>query len=225
VCIETARLERAVFLCVQNRGMKSARLVLAAGLAILIALAAYWYWSPFLAVRQLQTAAQEGDAETFNAHVDYPKVRESLKGQFSALVTQKLGAQDSSNPLAALGNMIGLGLVNQLVDAMVRPETVMAAMKNGHLAKPGPAPTPAPQPGGEPPSAGAATPPSTGPAPEKKARWVIDRQGVSKMTAYAVDPAKPDEPDSERLALVFERSGFVDWKLTELRMPASTFRK
>lgn len=205
--------------------MKSARLVLAAGLAILIAVAAYWYWSPFLAVRQLQTAAQEGDAETFNAHVDYPKVRESLKGQFSALVTQKLGAQDSSNPLAALGNMIGLGLVNQLVDAMVRPETVMAAMKNGHLAKPVPASTPAPQPGGEPPSAGAATPPSTGPAPEKKARWVIDRQGVSKMTAYAVDPAKPDEPDSERLALVFERSGFVDWKLTELRMPASTFRK
>ena len=62
-CIETARLERAVFLCVQNRGTKSARLVLAAGLAILIALAAYWYWSPFLAVRQLQTAAQEGDAE------------------------------------------------------------------------------------------------------------------------------------------------------------------
>ena len=50
-------------MCVQNRGMKSARLVLAAGLAILIALAAYWYWSPFLAVRQLQTAAQEGDAE------------------------------------------------------------------------------------------------------------------------------------------------------------------
>ena len=204
--------------------MKS-RSLLAAALILVAAVAAYWYWSPFLAVRQLQTAAQEGDAETFNAHVDYPKVRESLKGQFSALVTQKLGAQASSNPLAALGNMIGLGLVNQLVDAMVRPETVMAAMKNGHLAKPGPAPTPAPHPGGEAPSAGAATPPSSSPAPEKKARWIIDRQGVNKMTAYAVDPAKPDEPESERLALVFERSGFVDWKLTELRMPASTFRK
>jgi len=204
--------------------MKS-RSLLAAALILVAAVAAYWYWSPFLAVRQLQTAAQQGDAETFNAHVDYPKVRESLKGQFSALVTQKLGTQDSGNPFAALGSLIGLGLVNQLVDAMVRPETVMAAMKNGHLAKPAPAPTPAPQPGGEAPSAGAATPPSSGPGPEKKARCVIDRQGASKMTAYAVDPAKPDEPDSERLGLVFERSGFVDWKLTELRMPASTFRK
>lgn len=200
--------------------MKS-RSLLAAALILLAALAAYWYWSPFLAVRQLQTAAQEGDAETFNAHVDYPKVRESLKGQFSAIVTQKLGKQDSSNPLAALGSMIGLGLVNQLVDAMVRPETVMAAMANGRFARPAPLPAPAPQPGSEAPSAGGVTPPPTVTPSEKKARWVIDRQGVNRMTAYAVDPAKPDEPDSERLGLVFERSGFVDWKLTELRMPAS----
>ncbi|MDM0103562.1 DUF2939 domain-containing protein [Variovorax sp. J22R24] len=201
--------------------MKSRRLVLAAGLAILAALAAYWYWSPFMAVRQLQTAAQNGDADTFNAHVDYPKVRESLKGQFSALVAQKLGTQESSNPFASLGSLIGLGVVNQLVDAMVRPETVMAAMKNGHLAKSGPVP---PTENRVPPADGE-TRPSSPPAPEKKARWVIDRQGASKMTAYAVDPAKTDEPNSERLGLVFERSGFVDWKLTEIRMPASTFRK
>jgi hypothetical protein len=45
------------------------------------------------------------------------------------------------------------------------------------------------------------------------------------MTAYAVDPARPDEPNSERLGLVFERSGFVDWKLTEFRMPASAFAR
>ncbi|MDM0073205.1 DUF2939 domain-containing protein [Variovorax sp. J2P1-59] len=204
--------------------MKS-RSLLAAALILIAALAAYWYWSPFLAVRQLQTAAQEGDAEAFNAHVDYPKVRESLKGQFSVLVTKKLGTQDSSNPFAALGSLIGLGLVNQLVDAMVRPETVMAAMKNGHLAKPAPTPTPARQPEGGAPPAGEATPPSSGPAPEKKARWIIDRQGANKMIAYAVDPARPDEPNSERLGLVFERSGFVDWKLTELRMPASAFDK
>jgi hypothetical protein len=204
--------------------MKS-RSLLAAVLILLAALAAYWYGSPFLAVRQLQTAAQEGDAEAFNAHVDYPKVRESLKGQFSAIVAQKLGTQDSSNPLAALGSMIGLGLVNQLVDAMVRPETVMAALKNGHLAKPAPAPAPAPQAGGEAPSAAGAAPAPVGTPPEKKARWTIDRQGANKMTAYAVDPAKPDEPNSERLGLVFERSGFVDWKLTELRMPASAFTR
>ncbi|MGJ7509649.1 DUF2939 domain-containing protein [Variovorax sp. GT1P44] len=207
--------------------MKS-RSLLAAALILLAALAAYWYWSPFLAVRQLQTAAQEGDAETFNAHVDYPRVRDSLKGQFSAIVAQKLGTQHSRNPLAALGSMIGLGLVNQLVDAMVRPETVMAAMKNGQLAKPAAAPSPPappPQAAGEAPSAADTAPPPDRAPTENKARWVIERQGPSKITAYAVDPAKPDAPNSERLGLVFERSGFVDWKLTELRMPASAFGK
>ena len=194
----------------------------AVALLLLLALAAYWYWSPFLAVRQLQQAAQRADADGFNAHVDYPKLRESLKGQFSALLAQKLGAiRDASNPFAGLGSLIGTGLVNQLVDAMVRPETVMAAMQNGRLGKaPSESPSAAPTPAGTPGPAGDA-------APEKKekARWVIDRQGASQMTAYAVDPAKPDEPNADRLALVFERSGFVDWKLTDIRMPASTFRK
>lgn len=99
----------------------------AAAVVLLLAISAYWYWSPFLAVRQLQTAAQNGDAETFNDHVDYSKLRESLKGQFSALVAEKMGApQDASNPFAALSSLIGLGLVNQMVDALVRPEMVMS---------------------------------------------------------------------------------------------------
>lgn len=45
------------------------------------------------------------------------------------------------------------------------------------------------------------------------------------MTAYAVDPERPDVPNSERLGLVFERSGFVDWKLTDLRIPAAALSK
>lgn len=192
-------------------------------LVLVLALAAYWYWSPFLAVRQLQTAAQNADAEAFNQHVDYPKVRESLKGQFSALVAQKLGVQkDSDNPFAALGSLIGLGVVNQLVDAMVRPETVMAAMTHGKLAQPAPSPVPAP--GGTTPPAPQADGAAIGKS-EKKANWIIDREGASRMTAYAVDPAKPDQPNAERLGLVFERSGFVDWKLTEIRMPLAAFQK
>ncbi|SCK46512.1 Protein of unknown function [Variovorax sp. HW608] len=203
--------------------MKSKSLI-AVVLALLLGLAAYWYWSPFLAVRQLQTAARNGDAEEFNRHVDYPKVRESLKDQFSALVAQKLGTpQDAGNPLAALGSMIGLGLVNQLVDVMVQPETVMAAMTHGRLAQPAPALAPAPAPGRA-AAENSAAPPEAAPA-DGKPRWVIDRQGASRMTAFAIDPAKPDAPNSERLGLVFERSGFVDWKLTEIRMPASAFRK
>ena len=92
------------------------------------------------AARQPQPVDFSDKTRAYTAE-DYPKVRESLKEQFSAMVAQKLGATpDSGNPLAALGSMIGLGLVNQLVDVMVRPETVMAAMTHGRMAQPAPSP-------------------------------------------------------------------------------------
>ena len=56
------------------------------------------YWSPILALRSLQTAAQDGDAEAFNEHVDYPRLRDSVKGQFSATLAQKLGTEDKAIP-------------------------------------------------------------------------------------------------------------------------------
>jgi hypothetical protein len=184
--------------------------------AVLLALAAYWYWSPFLAVRELQQAARAGDAAAFNAHVDYPRLREGLKRQLSDLLAQKLGAaQDSGNPVAALGGLIGQRLITPMVDALVRPETVMAAMQSGRL---GPSAEAAPNPAPEGPAA-AAPAGAAPPEPAHAARWIIDRQGVDRMTAYAVDPAHPDEPNSQRLGLVFERSGFVDWKLTGIRLP------
>jgi len=212
--------------------MKKSHAVAALIVAALLGLAAYWYWSPFLAVRELQRAGQAGDAEAFNAHVDYPRLRESLKKQLTELLARKTGiTADSSNPLAALGGMIGQRLINPLVDAMVRPETVMAAMSTGRLGSSADASAPAqpPVPAPSDPSAPAAAPPAAAPsapgapaaADAKPPRWIIDRQGMNRMTAYAVDPARPDEPNADRLGLVFERSGFVDWKLTDIRLPTS----
>jgi hypothetical protein len=203
--------------------MKNSRRLVAAALALLVLLAGagYWYLSPFLAVRQLQAAAQRGDAEDFNAHIDYPRLRESLKAQLTGLLVRKLGApKDGGNPLAALGDVIGSSLVNPLVDTMVRPETVMAALQNGRLGRGASEPVPP-----APPAPGSAPADNAAPEPDKAPRWIIERQGASRITAYAVDPARPDTPNSERLGLVFERSGFAAWKLTELRLPASAFAK
>lgn len=220
----------------------------AAVLVVLLALlAGWWYFSPYLAVRGMQQAAQAGDATAFNAHVDYPRLRQNLKIQLSDLLAQKLGASNGSspNPLAALGGMIGQRLIDPLVEGLVRPETVMAAMQNGRLIRPGaaapsasmPAPadpagvpaTPAP-PGSAPPADAGAAPPVSGPAApappaaDAKPRWQIQRDGFNRMTAYALDPERPDGPESQRLGLVFERSGFVDWKLTDIRLPAFAMR-
>ena len=114
--------------------------------ALVLAIAAYWYWSPLLAVHQLQSAAKAGDADTFNDHVDYPRLRESLKGQLTAAFTEHMASQqapdnDFGKAGAALGAMLGMAMVDKMVDAFVRPETVMRAMQEGKMVPRRPADT------------------------------------------------------------------------------------
>ena len=194
---------------------KSIRTATVAGVLALAAVAGYWYWSPLLVIRNMQAAAQAKDADTFNDYVDYPKLRESVKGQFTALVTDSLAkSKASENPFAALGTMMALAMVGNVVDAMVRPEAVMHAMQDGKLAQPGKQSSEAP-----PMSTGTAR--QTGGASESsgKAEWSYERKGANKLIAYATDPQRPDAPANDRLGIVFQRTGFADWKLTEVRLP------
>ena len=190
----------------------TSKTIKAAIVIAVVAVVGYWYWSPFLAVRQLQKAAQTQDADAFNERVDYPKLRESLKNQFTALMAAKMGnAIDAGTPLSALGTTLGLAMVNQFVDATVRPEVVMRMMRSGELS-----PADKPQADAAAPSA-----PSSDKAPDSgKPKWTYERKGLDKLIAYAVDPKAPDEASGRVVGLVFERSGFATWKLTEFRLPA-----
>lgn len=88
-------------------------------MVVVVGVAAYWYWSPFLAVYALKSAAERKDADAFNARIDYPRLRESVKGQLqgflSAEVARSGGAgRDSNTAGAALGALFG-----------VRPDTTL----------------------------------------------------------------------------------------------------
>ena len=185
------------------------------------AIAAYWYWSPYLTVWQLQSAAQSRDADAFNRHVDYPQLRESLKGQFSSMFADKLGqpGNDLANAGSVVGSLIGMAVVSPFVDAMVRPETMMRAMQDGHLS---PKNAPDASAGAK---AGAKAEAGVEPAPQaapvrNAATWVYRRHGVNQVIAYANDVRQPDQPDEDKLALVLVRSGFANWKLADVRLPA-----
>lgn len=115
------------------------RLVLAALVVAALALGAWWYWSPHLAMRSMLEAAQQRDAERFSRYVDYPRVRESLKGQFGARVGELAGAgrdDDAGRAISALGSLLATALADRFIDAMVRPEVVMRAMTEARMQAP-----------------------------------------------------------------------------------------
>lgn len=171
-----------------------------------LAVAVYWYWSPFLAMHQMREAARAGDADTFNDYVDYPRLRESLKGQFSSRLTEKMASDpepknEYAKAGAALGSMFAVALVDKMVDAFVRPETMMRAMQQGKVMPK--------RSSGE--AASAATADDAG-----KVRWTSERKSVDKLIAYG---SRPGQPENQRVGFVLERTGFARWKLTEIRLP------
>lgn len=184
----------------------SSKLANAVIVAVAIAVPAYWYWSPYVAMRSMRAAAQAKDADAFNAHVDYPKLRESLKGQFSAMMADTIqesgrGGSEMEKAGASLGAMLGLAIADRFIDAMVRPEFVMKSMAEAKLDAPG----------AEKPTGGAST-------NLRDVHWTVERKGMDRVIAYGSDDAQ--EPVAKRVGFVFDRNGFATWKLSEIRLPA-----
>lgn len=176
---------------------KLLRIVLVALVTTCVATGAYWYYSPYLAMKGIAAAAKDKDADKFNESVDYPRLRESLKGQFSAHVAKIVGDQ-SANAFSSLGAMLGIAMVNQMVDSFVRPEMVMQMMKDGEV------------------KADKNASDASDSTNQRELKWITERKGPDRVIAT---PQKGTGPENaEALAFVFDRSGFANWKLTELRV-------
>ena len=182
----------------------SAKLIKAGAVAAVVALGAYWYWSPFVAIHSMRSAAEKKDADAFNEYVEYPRVRESLKGQFSAMMAEQMASKgtpgsDMERAGAAIGSAFAMALADKFIDGMARPESVMRVMNDAKLAA---------KPAGQAPDKA-----EDGPPPQR-VQWSYDRKSIDKLIAH------PEaEPEDKRVSVVFERFGIFHWKLTEFRLP------
>lgn len=166
---------------------------------LLAAVGGYWYFSPYVSMSSMRSAAVAKDADAFNDHVDYPKLRESMKGQMAAIVSEKMGSGSQSGA-ESLGAALGMALLGPMVDAFVRPEMVMRAMQDGKFQ----------------PRLGSDQSKSEN-TPGNEVKWDIERKGMNRVIAYG----QTSDSKDARPGFVFERYGFADWKLTEVRLPAS----
>ncbi|HRY89116.1 MAG TPA: DUF2939 domain-containing protein [Rubrivivax sp.] len=182
-----------------------------AAVAFAVAGVAYWYWSPLVALHELQTAAQARDTDAFNRHVDYAKLRDSLKSQLGAKVADAMGdGSAGANAGAALGTMLGMAIADRMIEVLVRPEVVMMAMSDGVLSEAA---------GHAAGAVGAGAGAGAGEGEPKRpaVQWTLDHEGVDRVVAYASIPGKGAAGGAT--GFVFDRDGFAGWKLTGVRLP------
>lgn len=168
-------------------------------------LAAYWYVAPYLALMAMKSAAEKQDAEAFNARVDYPRLRENLRIELLAALGG--GAKNSnaaSDPMQGMGEDLAKAMVMPLIDELVRPEVVMRAMTEGKLQR---------QRKG-----------TANNAPQEKHQngmdsidWRTERSGMNRFVVWVRGKA---DAENRQVGMIFEQSGFSNWKLTGIQFPA-----
>lgn len=193
---------------------RQAWLAAASALLLLAVVAAYWYFSPYLAIRKLQAAAEAGDVDTINEQVDFPRLRASIKGQLEAAMVGSL-ADTQDSPLAAAGAAVGRMMVGGVVEVLVQPRMLMYSIRTG-LGRPRPSgakSSPSPSATPEAPEAPAA-------GQRQPARWRAERVDADRVVFYPDDERTRDDS----VGLVLDRYGFASWKLSGMRLhlPAST---
>jgi len=105
-------------------------------------------------------------------------------------------AEMANNPVAAMGQMMGAALVNQVVDAAVSPAGVMAMMEAGKV-KPGA--RPAPQ--------------ADADNAKETSDYSVDYRGWSKV---AISTSQQDAGK-----FILKRTGLWSWQLSALELPES----
>ncbi|HEX2080567.1 MAG TPA: DUF2939 domain-containing protein [Longimicrobium sp.] len=95
---------------------------------VLCAAAAWFYFTPFMAVDRLQAAAERGDSEALNEMVDFQALRGSIKSEIQGAVAQGI-SKDAGNPFAAIGSAVTGVIVEPVVNASVTPQGISLLMK------------------------------------------------------------------------------------------------
>lgn len=109
--------------------MASGKWKIAAVAAALVVVASgtLWYFeSPAWTLKGMKDAAQSHDADALNSYIDYPALRESLKAELISRMMAE--AQKDKSGFGALGMAFGSAVMGPMIDGLVSPEGMRAAL-------------------------------------------------------------------------------------------------
>ncbi|MCG3203137.1 MAG: hypothetical protein NFCOHLIN_03056 [Gammaproteobacteria bacterium] len=163
--------------------------------ALLAAVGAWFYMTPYSAYSAMAKAAENRDATTLARYVDFAALKESVKANLGARFGAHVVRQGESDPAAALGAAFASALINPMVEAMVTPDSLTAMIRNG-----------------VPPSGDAAGNPA---AAESRTETTRGYEGFNRF----VVKVRQLDRDREPVVFVFHREGLISWKLSAMRLP------
>lgn len=176
--------------------MKKNTAAIAGAIAVATLALATWA-SPHLALYRMRAAVEARDAQALSRHVDFPKLRESVKVQ----VMRRLGADSAmaeprSNPFAAFGRRMALAVIDPIVDAAVSPAGVVAMLEAGDIrVQPKPADAP---------------PPPAGEQPREKPNYDLSYRSWNQVVV--------ERADGGGVAFLLDRHGLWSWKLAGVEL-------
>jgi Protein of unknown function (DUF2939) len=98
-------------------------------IAVIIVAALGWLFvAPLMAANELRLALQSEDTIAIERHVDFPALRDNLRGGLSAAMTD---TNDPKNGIEMIGKAIAGAFVSPLMDLIITPQGLSAIYKNG----------------------------------------------------------------------------------------------
>ena len=171
--------------------------VLIAAVVVATSLALSSYASPYWTLHRMNSAIADKDAARFSSYVDFPALRDSIKGQMMALMNQHMSRPEvADNPLAGIGQMMGAALINPIVDAAVSPAAVIAMFESGKAQ----------------PLQGQASK-TDSPDGEETAHYAVDYETWSRVAI--------SKPGNDAGRFILKRTGLWSWQLAALEFPTT----
>ena len=175
-------------------------------LAVLVAaVAGYAYASPWITLENLRDDAMAGKADNMQDYVDFPAVRDSLKGQIQSVMMKNLQSEEmKDNPFSGLAMMMAGSMIDSLVNTMASPNGFVNIVQGKDVRD-------------KATTQAAATPAqdlASAPAPTKAFNGAINYDGFNRVIVKAKD-AKDGDP-----YIVMKRDGLFSWKVVDLQVGA-----
>lgn len=174
------------------------RKLLSASTLVVLALAAWIAVGPFLAAREIRTAVIRNDEASLDRRIDFPAVRESLKGQLYGLVDDSGPPQAGSGSFgdalkSLMGGAVDVFLTPRGVLELLRRKTALAQNSGDGDSSPAPADS------------------------GSSRRKPVIHYRFASPNRFEVEVADADYPEAPA-KLVLLRYG-LDWKLAAIELP------